>query len=206
MLICLVLLVPILPFLLLGGHLELWGQEWLENPPTALVTASILIGLLATDIFLPVPSSVVSTLGGRELGVLGGTAVSWLGMTLGAMIGFVLARRLGHRFASWFSKHEEIERMTKLSDRFGPLALFMVRGVPLLAEASVLLVGMHRLAWRRFLPPVLIANLVLSFAYSAFADLTARYDWFVLAIGASIALPVLLATIVRRWWLTDRSK
>jgi membrane protein DedA with SNARE-associated domain len=83
------------------------------------------------------------------------------------------------------------------SGRLGPLLLVLGRGVPVLAEATVLLCGMHGLSWRRFLPPVLLSNLGLAIAYAAFGQLAERYQWLPLALAVSIALPVLMAAAFR---------
>jgi uncharacterized membrane protein YdjX (TVP38/TMEM64 family) len=195
----LILLIPIVPFLLFGADFEAWVERWSEQPYSKPATALIIIGLLATDILLPTPSSMISTLGGWQLGVVGGTLASWIGMTSGAVIGFVLARRWGRPFAVWLSSEQDLERMHGLSQRFGPAVLIVGRGVPVLAEASVLLMGIHRLSWQRFLPAVLLSNLGIAFAYSAFGDYAEQNQWLPLALGVSIALPVLLATMVSRF-------
>ena len=199
----LILLVPIVPFLLFGASFEAWVEQWSEQPYSKPVTAVIIIGLLATDILLPTPSSMISTLGGWQLGVIGGTLTSWIGMTIGAVIGFALARRWGRPLALWLSSEEDLERMRGLSQRFGPAVLIVGRGVPVLAEASVLLMGIHRMSWRRFLPAVLLSNLGIAFAYSAFGDFAEQNQWLPLALGVSIALPVLLATMVSRFLPTS---
>ncbi len=199
MFMSLVLLVPILPFLIFGAQMNAWIEHWKDEPRAAPITAAVIIGLLASDIFLPVPSSVLSTMGGWRLGWIEGTIVSWIGMNLGAIIGFALARKWGTPFAAWFSKPDQLQRMHDLSSRLGPTALILSRGVPVLAEASVLLMGIHGLTWRRFLPPVLLSNLGISLAYAAFGDVAEQNQWLPLALGVSIALPVLLATIVRVW-------
>ena len=58
-------------------------------------------GLLALDVFLPVPSSIVSTAAGVLLGLGPGASVVWIGMMAGCLVGYVvgvqsapLARRL----------------------------------------------------------------------------------------------------------------
>lgn len=194
-----ILLVPIVPFLLFGADFEAWVEQWSEQPYSKPASALIIIGLLATDILLPTPSSMISTMGGWQLGVVGGTLASWTGMTLGAVIGFALARRWGRPFALWLSSEEDLARMHGLSQRFGPAVLIVGRGVPVLAEASVLLMGIHQLTWRRFLPAILLSNLGIAFAYSAFGDYAEQNHWLPLALGISIALPVLLATMVSRF-------
>lgn len=74
-----VLLVPILPFLFFGGQIEGWLRGLSENPPSPTTTAALVIGLLATDILLPIPSSVISTMSGWQLGWLQGTLATWWG-------------------------------------------------------------------------------------------------------------------------------
>lgn len=194
-----ILAIPIVPFLLFGTQVEGWFAAWQEDPPAAPAVAAVVIGLLATDIFLPIPSSVVATLAGYQLGAVGGTAAAWTGMTLGAVIGFALARWLGPRFVAWMTRHSDLARTQALTDRFGPLILVLGRGVPVLAEATVLLMGMHALSWRRFLPPVLLANLGLAVAYAAFGELAEKYHVLPLALGVSIALPVVMVALFRTW-------
>lgn len=194
-----ILAIPIVPFLLLGTQVEAWFAAWKEHPPSAPAVTAVVIGLLATDIFLPIPSSVVATLAGYQLGAAGGTAAAWTGMTLGAVIGFALARWLGPRFVVWMTRHSDLARTQALTDRFGPLILVLGRGVPVLAEATVLLMGMHGLSWRRFLPPVLLANLGLAVAYAAFGEVAEKYQVLPLALGVSIALPVVMVALFRTW-------
>lgn len=198
-LIVFVLLVPILPFLLLGESFELWADHWRENSPSGWILAGLVIGLLSTDILLPVPSSVVNTLAGSQLGAAIGTITCWLGMNLGAALGFALARYGGRPIAERLSKPEQLEKMESLSDRYGPGILVLFRAVPVLAEASVLLVGLHGLSWKRFLPPVLLSNLGIAFAYAYFGQIAAERQWLPLALGIAVALPLLLTVAIQSW-------
>jgi membrane protein DedA with SNARE-associated domain len=95
------------------------------------------------------------------------------------------------------SSEAELERLDRLSERFGPRLLVLVRALPVLAEASVLLFGATRLSWRRFLLPVALANLGIAAAYSVFGYFgrTENVTFYVLA--ASVALPLLATTMVR---------
>lgn len=198
-LMCVVLLVPVIPFLFFGGRLEDWLRGVAEDPPSMMTTAALVISLLATDILLPIPSSVISTLSGWQLGWWRGTLATWVGMNLGATIGFALARRWGQPFALWFSKGEDLEKMRQVSDRFGPTVLVLTRAMPVFAEASVLIAGIHRLSWRRFLPAVALSNLGIAIAYSVFGDYAERHQWLPLALGVSVAVPVLVAAIAKRF-------
>jgi uncharacterized membrane protein YdjX (TVP38/TMEM64 family) len=198
-LMCIVLLVPVIPFLLFGGQFETWLQEFKKDPPSVFMTTGAIVGLLAGDIFLPVPSSMISTMAGWQLGMWQGTIASWIGMNLGAVIGFALARRWGKPVALWFSNEEDLERMQFVSERYGPFVIALTRAVPVFAEASVLIVGIHQLSWKRFLPSMIASNLGISLAYSVFGDYAKAYQWFPLALGVSITLPILLAFAAQRF-------
>jgi uncharacterized membrane protein YdjX (TVP38/TMEM64 family) len=194
-----ILAIPIVPFLLFGEQVEAGLEHWRDHPPAWPVVAGAVVALLATDVFLPIPSSLVSTLAGGQLGVVGGTLASWAGMSLGAMIGFALARGFGPPLVRWMTRPEDLGRSAELFERYGPAILILGRGVPVLAEATVLSLGMHGLPWRRFLPPVLLSNFGLALAYSAFGELAERYQLLPLALGVAVALPVLMVALFRAW-------
>jgi len=195
--VVLVLLVPIVPFLIWGDAFEAQVKSWLDPPPTPLEIAGLTVAVLATDIFLPVPSSLVSTLAGSQLGALLATLASWLGMTLGAASGFLLARRFGRPAALWFSRADDLARVELLNERWGLMLLVVTRAVPVLAEASVLLVGLTRLSWRPFLIAVSLSNLGIAAAYSLLGSWAQSHDELVWALVGSIALPIVAATIAR---------
>ena len=194
--IAVVLAIPILPFVGLGESWEGRMTGWLDAtlPPGA--AGAIVIGLLATDILLPVPSSVVSTFSGKMLGFWLGTAASWLGMTLGAALGFGLARVFGRPLARRLAGPDELERIDSLSARFGTMLLVLARPVPVFAEASVLLMGAARLSWWRFAVPVSLSNLGIAAAYAALG----KAVQLPVALAASIAVPLLAAAVARWAW------
>ena len=124
---------------------------------------------------------------------------TWIGMTVGAILGFGLARRFGQPFAVWFSSEEDLEGMQQISERFGPAILVLTRAVPVFAEASVLVAGIHQLSWRRFLLAVSLSNFGIAIAYAGFGDLAEQNQWFPLAMAIAIAMPVAFAMMARRW-------
>jgi uncharacterized membrane protein YdjX (TVP38/TMEM64 family) len=193
-----VLALPIVPFLIFGqAGIERALENWRENPPPPLYVVAAVVALLATDIFLPIPSSLVSTLAGWQLGAVGGTVASWAGMTLGAALGFALAKWFGQPAVAWLTRPGDLARTHLLAERFGPALLVLGRGVPVLAEATVLLLGMHGMTWRQFLPPVLLANLGLALAYSVFGQIAERNQWLPFALAIAIALPVAMIAAFR---------
>ena len=73
----------------------------------------IVTAVLASDVFLPVPSGPLSTLAGSQLGFLLGTAASTLGMTLGGMVAFGLARLWGWPLAERLASVEHLHSMSQ---------------------------------------------------------------------------------------------
>jgi uncharacterized membrane protein YdjX (TVP38/TMEM64 family) len=194
--IAVVLAIPILPFLAFGASAESRITDWLDTAMSPGVAAALVIGLLAADIFLPVPSSVVSTFAGKMLGFWAGTAASWCGMTFGVVLAFGLVRMFGRPLARWLSSEEELARMDALADRYGVLILVLMRPIPVLAEASVLLMGIVRLGWWRFLTAVGFSNLGIAAAYAALGD---RVQLPV-ALAASIVVPLVITLMARWFW------
>jgi len=195
-LIAAVLAIPVVPFLVLGERLEVRITGWLSTELSPGTVALTVIGLLASDILLPVPSSVLSTFAGRVLGFWSGTGASWCGMTAGAVIAFGLVRVFGRPLARWLSSDQELERTDALAARWGVFLLVLARPIPVLAEASVLLMETTRLGWWQFLVAVGLSNFGIAAAYAALGD---RVQ-LPIAIAASIALPLLAAAIARWLW------
>lgn len=198
-LVTVALAVPIVPFALWGAPLERaitrWAGDAADRPEAALLVA----GVLAVDVFLPVPSSLVSTVGGAKLGFLAGTLASWLGMTAGAALGLAVARRWGTPLARWLAGDDELERLSTVAKRYGVQTLVFMRPLPVVAEAAVLLLGASRVPWHRVAWPLALSNLGVAAAYSAAGNLALARSALPLAMALSVALP-LSATVVARWW------
>lgn len=199
-LVILATLIPLLPFLGWAREINAWYEQFLNDPPPPVWMALFVLLALSADIFLPVPSSIVSTLAGSQLGIPGATITSFVGMTIGAALGFAVARWWGRPVAKWFTKDEDLARMEELTAKLGPAVLVITRAVPILAEASVLLVGVNRMSWRAFLPPVLLANLGVSLVYAV----SGKHLSFLYAMAGAVVLPVAAACVVR--WIWPESK
>ena len=198
LIMALVLAVPIAPFLLLGQEFEAGVIRWVQRDMSPELRAGVVVGVLATDIFLPVPASAVSTWAGGVLGWWPGVIASWTGMTLGAAIGFGLSRAFGNRFAQRFAANRDLTGLESTTGRFGPLALLVTRALPILAEACVLLVGATQLSWKRFLWPVALGNLIVSVIYCACGVISREYDSLLPAAVISGTVPLFLALLARR--------
>ncbi|MCA9166874.1 MAG: TVP38/TMEM64 family protein [Planctomycetales bacterium] len=193
-----VLLIPIVPFAIWHEPLEAWIRARLAQPMSATAVASWIVGLLATDILLPIPSSFLSTLGGSRLPPAIAIGASWLGLTLGSVIGFAASRICGRAWAMRSVGDKQASYLEEFGESHAAWLLVTTRPLPVLAEATVLWLGAQRLSWRSFLPPVLLANLGIAIAYSSLGHFAAAHAWLPLALSVSIALPVLISWKVQR--------
>ena len=190
--LALILAVPIIPFLLCGWYLEPQIIALIEGPwlrQNGWIAASFGLMLLLLDILLPVPSSAVGTFLGAMFGVVGGAAVTWLGLNLGALGGYELACSC----SAWWRGSESqpaFQRVRELNQTFGVGMLAFCRGIPVLAEASVLLAGLYRFPRWQFWSIVAPANLGLAIAYAILGAMAYQANWLPLALGLSLGLPV----------------
>ena len=199
LLILLLLALILLPFLAVGEPLEAWMEAVMRRVQDRPLAAFLMVaGSLGSDVLLPVPSSIVSTLGGAALGAVGGTLASWLGMMTSCLLGYWLGRTgrpLGRRLVG----SAEMERLERLESRIGDWAIVAVRAVPVLAEASTILAGMGRMRLSRFLWLSALANLGVSAVYTLIGSLSGRADAFLPAFGISLLLAGLVILIGRRF-------
>lgn len=200
MIVC-VLMIPLVPFVLLGHWLEPLIESQFSDVSAVenrWWTASVIILGLTVDILLPIPSSVLLVFAGRCFGGLCGAAVGWLGLNLSAAVGFWLSRRFGQPIVERFSSRADLEDFRLLDARAGWWSLVACRPLPILAEASVIFAGLSDMRAARFWPPIIFANGIIALLYGMLGDYAAQQQWFVTAVVVSMVLPAVFI-IAWRW-------
>lgn len=174
-------------------------SQWLESSGVSKWTYSLVVaGLLASDLLLPVPSSAILTHAGMYLGTLAGAFAGFVGLTVGSLVGFAVARWFGGSFVERKADRKDLEGLQKLTNKYGIFVVVFLRPVPILAEASVLLLGAGQMAWPGFLIWISISNFSVSFFFSAFGNWASEnqiHELFALLLA--ILVPVLLLFVVR---------
>jgi len=193
----------LLPFLLFEDQFNELGARLARGEASTAYTAFAIGGLLSLDVFLPVPSSIVSAAAGVLLGFWRGTAVIWIGMTIGCVIGYALGARAAGA-ARRMVGEEGLTRASNVARDYGDFALVLCRPVPLLAEASIVFAGLVRAPFRRFLVMTTVSNLGIALGYAAVGAFSMRLESFLLAFAGAITLSG-LAWIAGRLWLTRKN-
>jgi len=151
----------------LGISLEPWARSWLAAAGPA--GAATVVGLLAADIFIPVPSSVIMVLSGAAFGVWWGAALALVGSIAGEWLGFELARRYGSIWASRFiGDDREVARLNAMIARHGGAAVAVTRPLPVVMETMSLVAGLSKMTRPTFLIASLIGTvpIVIVYAYA----------------------------------------
>jgi len=193
-------LVPLVPFALIG---ELPGERWLHAAgASALTFGAAGAGLLALDVLLPIPSSVIGALLGGRLGFGAGFACAFVGLCVGHAVGYGLGRLVPPKWAAPGSEREgdpavrPPRRTGQLEDAPTLVVVFLSRPVPVLAEAVAITAGATRMRSSHFLASAALGNAVYAGALAANgAALMPRG-----LAGPGLILPMSLPVIAYALW------
>ena len=192
------LLVAILvPFALLDREMTMWSLRWVSREAGTPWIFVAVVALLAADVVLPVPSSLVSTAAGASLGFALGSVASIAGMTLCAQAGYLVGRRFGVPIVGRIVSNDALTMASQRLKGRATAALIMMRAVPVLAEASVLMAGVLRVNPVRFFATTFLANIGISVAYCAVGALALQWNSFLAAFAGAMAVPAVAIGAVR---------
>jgi uncharacterized membrane protein YdjX (TVP38/TMEM64 family) len=193
----------LVPFFLFEDYFTGLANTAANGQVSVPAAVAIIGGLLALDVFLPVPSSIVSAAAGVLLGVWRGAAVIWVGMTISCVIAYLVGSR-SSRLAERLVGTEGLARAGDVAEQYGLAAIALCRPVPVLAEASVLLAGMIRVSPSRYFAVCVWANLGIAVVYAAIGAWSMSVNSFLLAFLGAMVFPA-LAWLAARLWSGRRS-
>lgn len=184
----LILALILVPFALFGDRVDAWVATTIETGLAPGAAAALVVGLLAIDAPLPVPSSVVAVAGGAFLGPVYGSLAVFAGLTFGSAIGYGMGWYLGPVALTRFGTPLATP---KTFARIGPGLLIVTRAIPVLAETMTIASGALRLPLPQFVPPVLLANAGLGLFFGVTGAAASEQGSFLIAFVASIFLPLI---------------
>jgi uncharacterized membrane protein YdjX (TVP38/TMEM64 family) len=181
----------------LGFDLETIVRGWLANAGPR--SAAVVVLLLASDVVLPVPSSLVMVLSGAAFGVGWGSLIALIGSILGEWLGFELVRKFGRGFAARFVGEDDFRRFSQLLDRHGTLGVILTRPLPIVMETMSLIAGLSGMRRTTFLMASLVGTVPIVLVY-AYAGAESR------RLGSIVPAVVILASVTAIAWLWYRSR
>lgn len=191
-------LIIVLIILICWLALEFTGVLDFENileklDKTQKVTAAtVLIALLALDIFIPIPSTIIMPLGGTFFGIFLGTLIISFGSMLASIIGYWIGRTGGRKLVWKIISEQEIREMEQWSKLYGKWPVILAKTLPMMAETVSISAGIAKMRFSSFFFFTLIGTIATSFAYVAagqYADTI--FDIIVISIiGFLIAIAI----------------
>ena len=182
----------------LGLSLEPLARSWMADAGWS--GAAAVIGLLAIDIFIPVPSSIVMVLSGAAFGVWWGALLAFAGSIGGEWLGFELARRYG---SSWFSRfigdEEERQRLNRILMTHGVAAVAITRALPVVMETMSIVAGVSTMPRRTFLLASAAGTAPIVVVY-AYAGAMSRET------GSLVPAIVILVAVAVAGWVWYRAR
>lgn len=178
--------IVLIPFFIFEERINSWINVLIsENSGNTFALAAILFAVLASDIFLPVPSCLLSAMCGAFLGPVLGFIVSFAAMSVSGVIGFFIgstASSLAHKLIS------DNEKSLESNAKSGPFMLFILRPVPVLAECSCVYAGLRRYNFAKCVVWLSVGNAVISAVYAVIGHFGRANDSFVPAFAAVVVL------------------
>jgi uncharacterized membrane protein YdjX (TVP38/TMEM64 family) len=165
--------------------------DWLSSlgPATAALAVA---GLLAADIALPVPGSIVLSAGGIVLGWPLAAAAGCAGLLVGSLVGYGACRLFGRRAFDRFVTPAEAARFAVWLDRYGPAAIVTSRPVPMMSETLSCLAGLGGMRLPRFLLALVLGSAPYAWFFAWAGDRLGRVrEEPGLALLVALAVPAL---------------
>jgi uncharacterized membrane protein YdjX (TVP38/TMEM64 family) len=182
-----------LPFLIWGEHFEaLLGSDRLlgwfqEYRSTAWI---LVIGLLVSDLILPIPNTMVMAAAGAVYGPLLGGFVSVVGNCLSALLGYGLCCRFGRPIARRLLGEADLAAGEALFAKSGGPMVALSRWLPVVPEVISCMAGLGRMPLRAFLLALVCGSAPLGFTVAALGYAGSNRPILTLILCALLPLPI----------------
>lgn len=186
-----------IPFAIWGHRFEqvlsVQGSvEWMRGTGWAWAAG---IGLIVSDVAIPVPSTAVMAGLGILYGPIVGGALAAIGSTLAGTIGYWLCRAIPRRAAMRFAGAKGMAEAHALFRRWGFGLIAISRWVPVLPETVAFLAGLIRVPFPRFFMALVSGTVPLGFTFATAGHL--GRDTPILIMVLCAGAPVILWAVVR---------
>lgn len=124
------------------------------------------IGLIVSDLVLPVPSTAVIAALGMIYGPWLGGFLGGIGSLAAGLIAYGGCRLLGKRVFDVLVGATNLAKLNRFFERFGLAAIALSRWMPILPEALACLAGMARMRFAPFLAALACGSFAMGFAFA----------------------------------------
>ena len=187
-------------FFVWGENFERWlagdaAVDWIRS--RGAWGALAVIGLLVSDLFLPLPATPLMAAAGYVYGPWVGGTISAVGNFLAGTLAYTLCATLGRRAALRIVGPDELQKGERLFRVNGAWLVALSRSIPILPEVIACLAGLTRMPRRTFFLALACGAIPTGFAYAAIG--ASGREQPALALALSAGVPLLLWVAVKRW-------
>lgn len=187
--------LSVVPFVIWGGQIEedlsrLGAAGWMQS--FGAWAWAVGIGLIVSDIALPVPSTAVMGALGIIYGPWLGGVLSALGSILAGLLGYGICRLIGPETPERLAGTEGFAQARRLFDRWGGWLVAGSRWLPILPETISFLAGLTGMRFTRYLGALVCGAVPLGFTFAAAGHLGADNAMATLLICAVAPLALWL--------------
>ena len=181
------LAITIVPFLFWGDRLEGALAEhgvagWMQD--FGRWAWLVGVGLIASDIALPIPASAVMAGLGIIYGPIMGGVISAFGSVIAGLLGYGACRLIGPKTARKFTGAEGFDQARHLFDRWGGWIVAGSRWLPVLPETISFLAGLTAMPFHRYILALACGSMPLGFVFATAGHVGADRPLVTLAICA----------------------
>jgi uncharacterized membrane protein YdjX (TVP38/TMEM64 family) len=198
LLVFLMAAISVIPFLIWGEQLEAnLSQKGAAGFMRGFGDWAWLvgIGLIASDIALPVPASAVMAALGIIYGPVIGGVVAASGSMLAGLLGYGICRMISPRTAERLAGAKGFEQAHELFERWGGWLVAGSRWLPVLPETISFLAGLTGMSFRRYAVALACGAVPLGFVFATAGHLGA--DNVVLTLVVASVAPLALWLVLR---------
>lgn len=181
----------------MGVNIDGLIERWMAH--AGVGSATVLIGLLAADLFLPIPSSLIMVLSGAAFGVVWGAVFSLIGSVGGEWLGFELVRKYGVKASRRIVGEKDLEQMRAMMARHGAAAVLVTRALPVVMETMSVVAGLSQMSRRSFLAASVLGTVPVAVVY-AYAGAVSR------EVSSVVPAVVMLIAVAGAAWVWYRAK
>lgn len=202
-------LLVIIPFLIWGDSLT--ERMSVERTVTDLRSTGswawlVGIGLLVSDLFLPIPGTVVMSALGLIYGFWIGGVLSSAGAILSGLLAYGLCRKLGRGIAIRIAGEKGLLEGERIfHGEGGGWLVALSRWMPVLPEVIACLAGLSSMPFRKFFAAICAGSIPLGFVFAHIGETGQEKPGFALLLSA--LLPPVIWTLFRVFYFTkERGK
>ena len=199
-----IVVLLLVPYFIWHGEMDAYFQsdeyqEWLvSSRPHAWIVG---IGLIVSDLFLPIPAVPIMAAMGAVYGPVLGGIIATVGSMLAGLVAYTLARLLGLRGARFLASDDELADLQRFFDSWGAAGIIASRSLPVVPEVMTLLAGLAKMSFVRFILALFLGSAPIGFTLAYLGNRATTSSSLILIltlIPAALWVVYVLLSIRRR--------